>query len=1174
MEETENPKGKKQKEAPEEPASKYESIPESEFAQNDQRQQYQQYQQVPVFEEQIKNAGGPKGMIPQFLPYDATIRQYPLSERTATMFATAGYRYDGAKTEELIYSSYGVVQYILSTYHPDNYKEEKLTSAFAFLMEWVSRGHSKESLEKAARDSINVKNYPPPDFSGPVITEELVGLMDQAREVEKMTEGRKTESKKIGSRHLVAAFFMYEHPGSEVWNWLLNLSLSKQEFFNDYFEFLREPNYPRDNLEAWAQLLDVSYTPEKPKGKDSIVALQIDAPTGEDLLDVEEEAKAFAKLIASRQVPAPLSLGIFGVWGSGKSFFMGKIREFVNELTTARQKGPVQEERSGDPLVQKTGSFREHIVQIEFNAWHFVDANLWASLVTHIFEELENFGKDPDERKRVREALYQKLETSYALREELAQREMELQTRRVQLEEELTAKKEARKKFTLSNVKDTVTQAWTAIKEEAQKEKTDAETEAELINLNWNEDIVKKARSLGISQAELMKKRVDEVVAEVEEIKAGGKLTWSWLRSRPAWETALFLLIVVGVAVGGVFLALKIDKTQEFLQPVLAFLGPAALIAFRTLAGSLNHLRKAKQLITKVNDIRGSFETRLNAFEKEAENLARVDSEIEALEAEIQELEDSREDARSELREIITGRKLANFIKDRANSQDYRQHLGIISLIRKDFQLLSELLVEQEETRLELSEKAGIPAKPSGELLRRREMRRQKSSQRIASLKNKLEESLVTGTSEGAVEAQSEKVDRWKEELDLLALNDEEITPQDLMEIERIVLYIDDLDRCPSDKVVEVLQAVHLLMSFPLFVVVVGVDARWVKQALQDNYDYMKEYEELVREADTLAERYSLYGKAATPFDYLEKIFQVPFWVKPMETEAAQKFISGLVKGDLSAEKKEQPDPGTGEEGTLQPRSTLESLPLELENKEETAEETREGDAAPRETPAAEVSVTDVKSKSEKAPRLILPLQKVTPTELAIMRLLAPVLGTTPRTAKRFLNTFRLVKAKFEWGPESDKTGWDEKLAAMLALGIIITCPGIAEDLFREMNRHNKKHKKRLTDRPDPKGKDMTPEPTLDFLRLTDFLDHGQAEKKRLDEMDVGGLPPHWLNFLYHPEWDEFEENLQEIFKFPKDLEAPAEVQASAVEQVKLDRLLVWYNRVIRYSFRIIQPID
>src|SRR5450756_256402 len=49
--------------------------------------------------------------------------------------------------------------------------------------------------------------------------------------------------------------------------------------------------------------------------------------------------------------------------------------------------------------------------------------------------------------------------------------------------------------------------------------------------------------------------------------------------------------------------------------------------------------------------------------------------------------------------------------------------------------------------------------------------------------------------------------------------------------LERIVLYIDDLDRCPPRRVVDVLAAVNLLLALPLFVVV-AVDARWLLRSL------------------------------------------------------------------------------------------------------------------------------------------------------------------------------------------------------------------------------------------------------------------------------------------------------------------------------------------------------
>ncbi|MGH3928616.1 MAG: P-loop NTPase fold protein [Pseudonocardiaceae bacterium] len=40
----------------------------------------------------------------------------------------------------------------------------------------------------------------------------------------------------------------------------------------------------------------------------------------------------------------------------------------------------------------------------------------------------------------------------------------------------------------------------------------------------------------------------------------------------------------------------------------------------------------------------------------------------------------------------------------------------------------------------------------------------------------------------------------------------------DLPQIDRIIIYIDDLDRCPPQRVVEMLEAIHLLLAVELFV--------------------------------------------------------------------------------------------------------------------------------------------------------------------------------------------------------------------------------------------------------------------------------------------------------------------------------------------------------------------
>ncbi len=110
------------------------------------------------------------------------------------------------------------------------------------------------------------------------------------------------------------------------------------------------------------------------------------------------------------------------------------------------------------------------------------------------------------------------------------------------------------------------------------------------------------------------------------------------------------------------------------------------------------------------------------------------------------------------------------------------------------------------------------------------------------------------------------------------AAQEAEVSQLSFRRIDRIVLYIDDLDRCPTDKVILVLEAIHLLLAFDLFVVVVGLDIRWASHSLE--------------------EKFSNHLKAdggATALDYLEKIFQVPFWLPPMDEQASRQLLATML---------------------------------------------------------------------------------------------------------------------------------------------------------------------------------------------------------------------------------------------------------------------------------------
>jgi hypothetical protein len=153
----------------------------------------------------------------------------------------------------------------------------------------------------------------------------------------------------------------------------------------------------------------------------------------EDLLDVSDEVWAFARLVAGRTAGPPLSIGLFGEWGSGKTFFMDRMYDAVQHVT--------QTEAASNPTM-----FHSRIVQIRFNAWHYIETNLWASLVEYIFFELNNWLRG---QARNGEALFEQLSTAKQLRldaaRELIERRQNLGTARRELDKARTKHADALK---------------------------------------------------------------------------------------------------------------------------------------------------------------------------------------------------------------------------------------------------------------------------------------------------------------------------------------------------------------------------------------------------------------------------------------------------------------------------------------------------------------------------------------------------------------------------------------------------------------------------------------------------------------------------------------------------------------------------------------------------------
>jgi hypothetical protein len=243
-------------------------------------------------------------------------------------------------------------------------------------------------------------------------------------------------------------------------------------------------------------------------------------------------------------------------------------------------------------------------------------------------------------------------------------------------------------------------------------------------------------------------------------------------------------------------------------------------------------------------------------------------------------------------------------------------------------------------------------------------------------------------------------------------------TSHDSPPLQRIVLYIDDLDRCRSERVVEVLQAVSLLLSLRLFAVVVAVDPPWLLQSLEDHYG-----QRLL----------SAGGGRSRALDYLDKIFQLVYTLRPPGNDATESYFRFLLP-ELEAPAVSavlgsvRPDTPTG--SGARARTPIPEPSVSPEQKTE---------------PAVERDYISQLAEIELSARALF----LTDAEHRFMPRLRPLLPT-PRAMKRLSNLYRLTRIDAhdqldDFLGEGDTGPYQ---AAAVLLAVLVGTPGAASDLL------------------------------------------------------------------------------------------------------------------------------
>lgn len=697
---------------------------------------------------------------------------------------------------------------------------------------------------------------------------------------------RRVGTGSLRARHLLGGLIAaWDDVGAkmDVVQGLINRGFAIAQFRAELLTMLRDV-VRGDDLGAWAEILTGSqvliagYHPD-------------DAEPGsvqDDLLDLTNDVEALAMLVVARDVVPPLSIGLFGEWGTGKSFFMGLMERRVAALSSS----------AGD----SSSGFCRKTAQIRFNAWHYSDASLWPSLVTTIFDSLARAIRPDRSVERLSETLARTASRVQQAEERLAKTRAALEdaNRVVMATQESHERPGAGAGLILAAA------ALTSLKEQR------------LSNL---------AHGLGLEWSN--EPKPDQFDRLASELAGVANKAWATLRHfwGPSWQPR-WRSVVWTAAVAGGALILWWKRGVLGWAASLWTLFPVASAA--TLAPSLFAVGRGVLSINRVSK-QAAEERRKEQLDviKALQDAAKQDEEtVRAARAELAE-------AQSRLDELNPAESVADFIEGRWRSDEYRKQLGVIANIRRDFERLQNRLAAATDD----------PAQPS---------------------------------------------------------------------VDRIILYIDDLDRCPAARVVEVLEAVHLLLASRLFVVVVAVDPRWLRGALRARYP------------DLLAADDNDGADApAAPQDYLEKIFQVPVALRPLGAGAHGKLLEALFPA--------QAESGQAVEGAAVTGRSDSELPSSTET---------DGTGSTG-TPGRPRSIrTGGRGQAN--------ILHISTVERAFMQKLDGIMRT-PRAIKRFASTYRLLRVTQLSLPQG---GVDPEFRlAMVLLALQTGYPRQAQQIFELFRR-------------------------------------------------------------------------------------------------------------------------
>jgi hypothetical protein len=750
-------------------------------------------------------------------------------------------------------------------------------------------------------------------------------------------------------------------------------------------------NFPQALSGLESTTLDLPLDRELTRGQ----ALANDVPGGPDRLNIVSEVNALAEAIALKDMNPPMVVGVMGGWGAGKSFVLHLIENRVQEIRCERVEPADETGESDFPFVG-------HPYLIRFDAWTYAKGNLWASLMQQVFFELDRqvgleqtLAKELDisltddtEIWRVLSRLTGE-EQDRLLKTDLGQEALGIVARfdRGQIaESQLWGVLETLKKQEIEELRvaETGLEKKRVERDMARRElgqAIDAQIERDARRSTWmavTDEFLKAAYEAWSDQAS---KREPGSEMETGPETDTAPPTFAQVEGTIRWYQKLFKE-PLSVAIAFILFALV-----GLIVAVIAGLGLPRGVTFTAIVGALG------SAWTGLSRFRGWATDAGRRFEEAKTANRRLDESMrdELMEAALSlaRAAEGAEPTQAEADDEVEGERPVADGSEPMPAEVAEKARALAGL---------DIDFESQEMEVEMRrQRVGMAAR-HGNLL---DFVRQRLEGRIYEDKLGL----------------LHQVKSDLEDLSSALLRDDSADDLFPRGKPRIILLIDDLDRCPPDKVVEVLEAAQLLVKTPLFVVVIAMDVRYITRALEKVYQDV-----LVR-----------WGEPSG-LDYIEKIIQIPYRVRPVSEAAVGSFLWSQMSPERPGG---EPPPGAVGAPSAPPPVVDPSQP-----------------SRPREFDEGEQGGTPI-ARSNQSELRVLPNRtlRFSVNDHELISACCASFEVSPRTMKRLVNVFKLLKIIWYRQGLDDGPEPDVKQAMLALLVIAARFPEPMRQLLNEMER-------------------------------------------------------------------------------------------------------------------------